>query len=77
MKRFFQISILVVLALALAFMVFTFTGAGSEMAAGNICPNVGWNTRSASCSFGATPNLEGFTYQLPPGFIMPNVGWNT
>ena len=76
MKRFFQISIIVVLALALALTVFAFTGTGSEMAAGNICPNVGWNTRSAGCSFGAAPNLEGFAYKLPPE-IMPNVGWNT
>jgi hypothetical protein len=77
MKRFFQITIIVVLALALAFTVFSFTGTSSEMAAGNICPNVGWNTRSASCSLGAALSLQEFAYQLPPGFIMPNVGWNT
>jgi hypothetical protein len=77
MKRSFQITIIVVLALALALTVFAFTGTSSQMATGNICPNVGWNTRSAGCSFSTVPSLEGFAYyQLPPE-NMPNVGWNT
>lgn len=77
MKRFYQISIIVVLALALVLTVFAFTGASSQMASGKICPNAGWNTRSASCSFGTVPSLEGFAYYRLPPEIMPNAGWNT
>ena len=78
MKRFFQITIIVVLALALALTIFAFTETGSEMADGKICPSVGWNTRSGSCSLTALPlpSLRGLAYQLPLD-DMPNVGWNT
>jgi hypothetical protein len=76
MKKFFKISLIVVLTLAIAFTVFSVTTTNSAMAAGKICPSVGWNTRSDSCSFGAVPSLEGFARQFPPD-IMPNVGWNT
>ena len=77
MKKFLQISILVILALALVFSVFTVTAASSEMAAGKICPSVGWNSRSGSCALGALQSLQGLAYfKLPPP-PTPQVGWNS
>ncbi len=58
MKKFFKISLIVVLTLAIAFTVFAVTTTNSEMAAGNVCPNAGWHSWN-SCTFGALPGLQG------------------
>ncbi len=80
MKKIFRISVIVILTLALSFTVFSATGAGSELAAGSICPNVGWNTRASSCSpCEILPNVGWNTKaaSCQPGEYLPNVGWNT
>ena len=76
MKRFLQISVMVVLALALIFTAIPVRATGPQMAGGMICPLVGWNTRPSSCSGIPVADLLGIPYRLPPG-PTPNVGWNT
>jgi len=76
MKRFLQISIVVVLALELVFTTFAVRGTGPQMAGGNICPLVGWNTRPSSCSVIPVAGIIGIPYRIPPG-PTPDVGWNT
>jgi hypothetical protein len=77
MKKFVQISVVVLLVFAVAVAAFTATRTSSAMAARGICPSVGWNSRSFSC-LSALPlsGTEAFAYQLPPGAIK-DVGWNT
>lgn len=80
MKKFFRISVIVILTLALAFTVFSATGAGSELAAGPLCPNAGGNTWASSCSpCEILPNVGWNTRAAScrPGEYLPNVGWNT
>ncbi|MEO7840868.1 MAG: hypothetical protein ABIU06_16115 [Anaerolineales bacterium] len=62
MKKFFRISVIVILTLAHALTVFSPKGAGSELAAASICRKVGENTSAISCSHGE---------------YLPKVGWNT
>ena len=77
MKKFVQISVVVLLVFVVVVVAFTATSTSSAMAAREICPSVGWNTRSFSC-LSALPlsGTEAFAYQLPPG-VIKNVGWNT
>ena len=76
MKRFLQVAVVVLLAFALVFATIPVRGAGPQMAGGLICPNVGWKTGPASCSFTTVAGLLGTQYRLPPE-VTPNVGWNT
>jgi hypothetical protein len=69
MKKFIQISILLVLAIALIIGLFQI-GIGSELAqagSGSAC-RVGWNTRTRPCLALGT-GLKG-------PILQPNVGWN-
>ena len=77
MKKFVQISVVVLLVFVIAVAAFTATRTSSAMAAREACPNVGWNTRSFSC-LSALPRsgIEALAYQLAPGTVI-NVGWNT
>ena len=65
MKRLVQIALVVVLVLALALGMFQ-SMAGSPVAGGKICPNVGWNSRCTTVAF---------QFWAPDTF--PNVGWNS
>jgi len=76
MKRFQQVVVVVVLALELVFTTFAVRGTGPQMAGGNICPLVGWNTRPSSCSFFSVAALSGIPVRFPPG-PTPDVGWKT
>ena len=67
MKKFIQISIMLVLAIALIIGLFPI-GIGSEFPqAGSPC-RVGWNTRTGTCLALGT-GLNG-------PIMQPNVGWN-
>ena len=77
MKKFVQISVVVLLVFVIAVAAFTATRTSSAMAAREICPSVGWNTRSFSC-LSALPasGIEALAYRLTPE-IQPYVGWNS
>jgi hypothetical protein len=79
MKKFFKISVIAVLVLAVAITAFAFTSTSSQLAFGNVCPNVGWNTRAPSCTFGAfaLPNVQELAYSISGPIFTPYVGWNT
>jgi hypothetical protein len=74
MNKFFKISVIAVLLLAIVITVFAFSGTSTQLALGNICPNVGWNTRAATSTF-ASQNVQELAL-CGPG-VIPNVGWNT
>jgi hypothetical protein len=77
MKKFVQISVVVLLVFAIAATAFSATRTSSAMAARENCPNVGWNSRSFSCRSALLPSgTEALAYQLAPGATI-NVGWNT
>ena len=77
MKKFVQISVVVLLVFAFAVAAFSATRTSSAMVAREACPNVGWNTRSFSC-LSALPasGIEALAYQLAPG-ATKDVGWNS
>jgi len=68
MKKFLQISIVLVLALALIVGLFQI-GIGSELPTAGTACRVGWNTRTGSC-LALGIGVGGPIY-------MPNVGWNS
>ena len=68
MKKLVQLIIVLALVFVLTAGAFLSTSGAVQTAGGRICPNVGWNTRVASCSPVA--------YQIRPPLEMPNVGWN-
>lgn len=89
MKKFIQVSIVVIFALALALSVFSFTKTSPEMAYGTFCPLVGWNGKGIDlCSPAPSPVpviLElAYSPILPefapitiwPDFAPSCVGWN-
>jgi hypothetical protein len=77
MKKFVQIFVVVLIVFAVAVAAFGATRTSSAMAAREICPSVGWNTRSFSCRSALLPSgNEALAYQLAPE-IKPYVGWNT
>lgn len=69
MKKFIQVSLVVVVSLALVFGLLLYTD-GNSLAGGgvNSC-RVGWNTRTGSC-------LASKIW-FPGDDNMPNVGWNS
>jgi hypothetical protein len=77
MKKFTQISVVVLLVFAVAVMAFTATNTSSAMAAREICPSVGWNSRSFSC-LSALPlsGTDALAYRSLPGGTL-DVGWNS
>jgi hypothetical protein len=77
MKKFVQISVVVLLVFVIAVAAFSATRTSSAMAAREICPSVGWNTRSFNCTSELPlSRIEALAYQLAPE-IKPYVGWNT
>ena len=70
MKRFFQITIIVVLTLAL---VFTVVGTSPGVAAGTNRPSMSWNSMSPNC----INQVPKGNKNADPGCVKPNVGWNT
>lgn len=75
MKKFVQISVLVLLVFAVAVTAFAAARTSSTLAGGSICPNVGWNTRVTGCLAGTlSPDLHELAYQVVP---KPTVGWNS
>ena len=74
MKKLVQISLVTVLVFALAFGLLLVAGGSVSAAGGQICPMVGWNTRSCS-AYVALPTLGAQVAGLPP--VKPNVGWNS
>jgi hypothetical protein len=77
MKKFVQISVLVLFVFVIAVAAFTATRTSSAMAAKEICPSVGWNSRSFSCSSPLpVSGIEALAYRLPADATI-NVGWNT
>lgn len=89
MKKFLKISTLAVFMLAIALTAFAVADTGSDLAAGIVCPNVGWNTgnfipnvgwntgNSFQCETGifASQDMQEFAYSGP--VRIPYVGWNT
>jgi hypothetical protein len=82
MRKFMQVSFIVVLLLTLAFGVFQLAAGATAMAiAPAAVPNVGWNTRATGFILGggAEPNVgwntKSTAFVLP--VIQPCVGWNT
>jgi hypothetical protein len=78
MKKFLQVSVVILIVLTLLATVLTFTRAGTVLASGDSCTRVGWNTRSPGC-FSLSPALHhqrGLAYQYVPDG-MQFVGWNT
>jgi hypothetical protein len=75
-KRFLQVSIVVVLALTLVLTTFSVRGPGPVIAGVNICPLVGWKTGPASCSIPSVATLLETQIRIPPA-PTPNVGWKT
>ena len=71
MKRFFQITIIVVLTLAL---VFTVAGTSPGVAAGTNRPSMSWNSINPNCSINQVQKGDKNADQ---GCVKPNVGWNT
>jgi hypothetical protein len=78
MKKFLQVSVVILIVLTLLATVLTLTGTGVVLASGDSCTRVGWNTRSPGC-FSFSPALhhqQGLAYEkVPDG--MQFVGWNT
>jgi hypothetical protein len=70
-KKFFQISVIVVLALALAF---TITGTSPGVAAEMSRPSISWNSNNPNCSINQV--LKG-NKNADPGCVKPNAGWNS
>jgi hypothetical protein len=75
-KRFIQISFVVLLVIAIAVTTLSLTGTSSTMAGRESCTRVGWNSRSYDCLATAPQDLQGYRLELPPG-ILPQVGWNS
>jgi hypothetical protein len=76
MKKFIQVSFIVLVVMALAVSALALTGTGSAMAGKAICPMVGWNTRSLSCSTSSVlPDAQALAIRLP--IRTPDVGWNS
>jgi len=75
MKKLLQVSLIVVLALALVCMAFSVKGPGAGMAAGKVCPQVGWHTGNATCGK-SLASIQGIAFILvpTPGYTT-NVGW--
>lgn len=74
-KRFIQISFVVLVVITMVVTVLSLTGTDSAMA-GKDCLRVGWNSRSYTCLAVAPQDLKGEFFKLPPG-ILPQVGWNS
>jgi hypothetical protein len=75
-KKFIQISFVVLVVIAIAVTVLSLTGTSSTMAGKVLCPNVGWNSRSYSCLSAAPQDLQGESFALSPR-LLPQVGWNS
>ena len=76
MKKFLQLSILVILAIALIALAFSVKPTSSKVVIVTHCLVAGWHTGPTSC-FTPMASLHGLAFQivLPPVFL-PNVGWN-
>jgi hypothetical protein len=75
MKRILQLSVIIMLILVVAGTVAAMSGSGPFAARGEICPTIGWNTKSMSCT-AFLPGENSFAFRLPVE-ITPNVGWNS
>jgi hypothetical protein len=83
MKKFIQISVVVLFIIAIAGTVFMVRSTSSEVASGVVCPNVGWNTgpsaAGATKGGGCSAPVAGdpIFYKIVPQLPMPCVGWNS
>jgi hypothetical protein len=91
MKKFIQISVIVLFVLAVAGTIFMVRSTGTEMAGGVVCPSVGWNTGpsvgwNTGPSVGWNTKVTGCSapvagdpifYKIVPQLPMPCVGWNS
>ena len=77
MNKLFKTSLIVVFILALAVTAFANLQIASDLAAGQVCPSVGWNTGPAQCGFDLSSpgSMDGVAFQGP--IYRPSVGWNT
>ena len=74
MRKFSQVSIVILLVLALAVTALALTGASSAMAGRPSCADVGWNSRSMACiTTAALPGPGALALRVP---VVPLVGWN-
>ena len=68
MKKFIQVSLVVVLLLSVAFGLFQTAGGAVSVVAGELQPNVGWNTK---------PTADAFSVAFVLPRCTPDVGWNS
>jgi hypothetical protein len=77
MKKFVQISVLVLLVFAVAVTAFAAARTSPALAGGgSFCPYVGWNSRGAGClAASPSPDPQRLAYSLLPN--RRDVGWNS
>ena len=78
MNKSFKIALIILLVFAFAFGVFSSAMGGSQfMAAGQICPKAGWNSRLSNCTFSILDTPQVLSYKQEPYRVTPFAGWNT
>jgi hypothetical protein len=76
MKRFLQITLILVISGTFAFAAIQGPVFHVTDPAGLACPNVGWNTTVCMAYNPTATILLSLAWAYPPVFT-PNVGWNT
>jgi hypothetical protein len=77
MRKFIQISLIVLVVMAIAVSALALTGTGSAMAGKAICPMVGWNNGAAFCGLASSPSQSVQGVAFSPRPPRPLVGWNS